>query len=119
MISRLDMHEQVLSLTTIGTPHRGTAFADWSLRRFGRAGKPVLNFLRIPTDAWDDLTTERCAIQRIDAKRSGRALLFRGRIVSAETAVAILVAGGRGCRRSGGAKRRHRVDPIGKLWRRL
>jgi triacylglycerol lipase len=61
MISRLGMHDRVLSLTTIGTPHRGTSFADWSLRRFGRTSKPVLNFLGVPTDAWDDLTTESCA----------------------------------------------------------
>jgi triacylglycerol lipase len=61
MISRLDMHERVLSLTTIGTPHQGTPFADWSLKRFGRTSKPLLNFLGVPTDAWDDLTTENCA----------------------------------------------------------
>lgn len=61
MISRLDMHEQVISLSTIGTPHRGTAFADWSLQRFGRTSKPLLNFFGVPTDAWDDLTTDFCA----------------------------------------------------------
>ena len=33
MISRLGMAGRVLSLTTLGTPHRGTAFADWGLRR--------------------------------------------------------------------------------------
>jgi triacylglycerol lipase len=61
MISRLDMHERVLSLTTIGTPHRGTVFADWTLRKFGRTSKPLLNFIGVPTDAWDDLTTDFCA----------------------------------------------------------
>lgn len=61
MVSRLDMQERVLSLTTIGTPHRGTAFADWTLRHFGRTSKPLLNFLGVPTDAWDDLTTENCS----------------------------------------------------------
>src|SRR5262245_36086892 len=61
MVSRLDMHERVLSLTTIGTPHRGTVFADWTLRKFGRTSKPLLNFLGVPTDAWDDLTTDFCA----------------------------------------------------------
>src|SRR5262249_7815717 len=29
MISRLGMHSRVLTLTTLGTPHRGTVFADW------------------------------------------------------------------------------------------
>jgi triacylglycerol lipase len=61
MVSRLDMHERVISLTTVGTPHHGTAFADWTLRRFGRTSKPVLKFLGVPTGAWDDLTTENCA----------------------------------------------------------
>ncbi len=32
LISCLGMAERVLSLTTIATPHRGTAFADWGLR---------------------------------------------------------------------------------------
>ena len=61
MISRLGMDDRVLSLTTIGTPHRGSAFADWGVRRLGRTAKPMLNFLGVPTDAFDDLTTEACA----------------------------------------------------------
>jgi len=61
MISRLGMHDRVLSLTTVGTPHRGTAFADWGIRRLGRTVKPLLHFWNIPTDAFDDLTTEACA----------------------------------------------------------
>ena len=60
MISHLGMHDRVRSLTTIGTPHRGTAFADWGIRRLGRTVKPLLNFLGIPTTAFDDLTTESC-----------------------------------------------------------
>jgi triacylglycerol lipase len=61
MISRLGMHGKILSLTTVGTPHRGTAFADWGIRRLGRTVKPLLHFWGIPTDAFDDLTTEACA----------------------------------------------------------
>jgi triacylglycerol lipase len=61
MISRLGMHERVLSLTTVGTPHRGTTFADWGQRRLGRTVKPLLHFWGIPTQAFDDLTTESCA----------------------------------------------------------
>jgi triacylglycerol lipase len=61
MISRLGMHDRVLTLTTIGTPHRGSAFADWGVRRLSRSVKPVLNFWGVPTDAFDDLTTEACA----------------------------------------------------------
>jgi len=61
VISRLGMHDRVLSLTTIGTPHRGSAFADWGIRRLSRSVKPFLHFWGIPTDAFDDLTTEACA----------------------------------------------------------
>jgi triacylglycerol lipase len=60
MISRLGMEDRVRSLTTIGTPHRGSAFADWGQRRLGRSVKPFLNFWGIPTDAFDDLTSEAC-----------------------------------------------------------
>jgi triacylglycerol lipase len=60
MVSRLGMEEQVRSLTTVGTPHRGSAFADWGIRRLSRV-KPLLRFWGIPTDAFDDLTTESCA----------------------------------------------------------
>jgi triacylglycerol lipase len=61
MISRLGMDERVRSLTTIGTPHHGSAFADWGQRRLGRSVKPFLNFWGIPTDAFDDLTSDACA----------------------------------------------------------
>jgi triacylglycerol lipase len=60
MISRLGMAERVLSLTTIGTPHRGTPFADWGVRRLARFLQPVLKYLSIPYDAFYDLTTTRC-----------------------------------------------------------
>src|SRR5712691_10689104 len=33
MINHLGMANRVHSLTTIGTPHRGTAYVDWMLRR--------------------------------------------------------------------------------------
>ena len=37
MIAKLGMAEHVLSLTTLGTPHRGSAFADWGVRPTGAA----------------------------------------------------------------------------------
>ena len=61
MISRLGMENHVLSLTTIGTPHRGTAFADWGQRRLKRTVEPFLNFCGIPTDDFVDPTTASCA----------------------------------------------------------
>ncbi|MCC6421546.1 MAG: hypothetical protein IT429_25285 [Gemmataceae bacterium] len=60
LISRLGMADRVLTLTTLGTPHRGSAFADWGLTRFERLVKPLLNLLRIPTQGFYDLTTARC-----------------------------------------------------------
>jgi triacylglycerol lipase len=60
MISRLDMAERVLSLTTLGTPHRGTTFADWGVARLGRIVKPILEWLYLPTQAFLDLTTSHC-----------------------------------------------------------
>jgi triacylglycerol lipase len=60
LISRLDMAERVLTLTTIGTPHRGTAFADWGIRRLERLLKPFFDRLGLPQQAFYDLTTAKC-----------------------------------------------------------
>jgi triacylglycerol lipase len=60
MISRLNMGARVLSLTTLGTPHRGTAFADWGIRRLERLVKPFLKLIGIPTQGFYDLTTATC-----------------------------------------------------------
>jgi triacylglycerol lipase len=59
-ISQLGMANRVLSLTTIGTPHRGSPFADWGIRRFERVAKPLLKFFAVPDQAFYDLTTEGC-----------------------------------------------------------
>jgi triacylglycerol lipase len=60
MISKLDMGDRVLSLTTIGTPHRGCSFAEWGIRSLGWFLKPILRLLRISSDAFYDLTPEFC-----------------------------------------------------------
>jgi triacylglycerol lipase len=60
MISRLGMAERVKSLTTVGTPHRGTAFADWGVNRFGRLLAPFFQFLGMSYQAFIDLTTAAC-----------------------------------------------------------
>jgi triacylglycerol lipase len=60
LISRLDMASRVLSLTTIGTPHRGSPFADWSIHKLERFVKPILDWFGIPQQAFYDLTTTRC-----------------------------------------------------------
>jgi triacylglycerol lipase len=62
LISRLDMAPRVLSLTTLGTPHRGTPFADWGIRRFEPILKPLVTQLRIPVQAFYDVTTAQCKL---------------------------------------------------------
>jgi triacylglycerol lipase len=60
MIARLGMADRVLSLTTLGTPHRGSTFADWTIHRFERLAKPVLDLFDVPHQAFYDLTTRKC-----------------------------------------------------------
>jgi triacylglycerol lipase len=59
-IARLGMENRVRSLTTVGTPHRGTAFADWGWSRFSRLFVPLLRLLGIPHEAFIDLRTDTC-----------------------------------------------------------
>jgi triacylglycerol lipase len=61
LISKMGQSRRVLTLTTLGTPHRGTAFADWGLRRLGPLLLPLLRFFRVPHQAFYDLTTPSCA----------------------------------------------------------
>ncbi len=60
LVSQLGFANRVRSLTTIGTPHRGTAFADWGVNRFGRLLSPFFQFLGVSSQAFLDLTTEGC-----------------------------------------------------------
>jgi triacylglycerol lipase len=60
MISKLEMADRVLSLTTIGTPHRGTAFADWVTHRMEGMVKPFFDMLGVPSQAFYDLTRANC-----------------------------------------------------------
>lgn len=60
LIARLGMAKHVLTLTTLGTPHRGTAFADWGISRFERLVKPLLRLLGVPTQGFYDVTTASC-----------------------------------------------------------
>lgn len=60
LISRLGMAPRILSLTTIGTPHRGTSFADWAVERFERVVKPLLDLWHVPGQAAYDLRIASC-----------------------------------------------------------
>ena len=59
-VGRLGGEAKVASLVTIGTPHRGTAVADWGARRVGTAlsGWRHLRDLGIDPTAFADLTRE-------------------------------------------------------------
>lgn len=60
MIVRENMADRVATLTTIGTPHLGTSFADWGLRHGGKGFIDVLRQI-IRLDGFRDLTREECA----------------------------------------------------------
>ena len=63
MISRLQPPDvKVLSLTTIATPHKGSAFADYIFNQIGKANIPKLykamEFFGLETGAFRQLTEE-------------------------------------------------------------
>lgn len=59
-ISRLGLASRVLTLTTLGTPHRGSSFADWASGRLVRLVGPLFDHFGLPRAAFDDLTVEKC-----------------------------------------------------------
>jgi triacylglycerol lipase len=56
---RSGMHRKVASLTTIGTPHHGTTFADWGVARLGGVIDAV-TLLGLNVEGLRDLTTHAC-----------------------------------------------------------
>jgi triacylglycerol lipase len=60
MISRLGMAGRVLSLTTLGTPHRGSSFADWGVKRFRSLACPLFEYFGQSYQAFLDLTVASC-----------------------------------------------------------
>jgi triacylglycerol lipase len=61
MISRLNMAERVLTLTTLGAPHRGTIFADKVLRLSASLLQVFHKLADIPIQGFFDLTVRNCA----------------------------------------------------------
>jgi triacylglycerol lipase len=59
MIFRYQMQDRVASLTTIGTPHLGTAFADWGVKRFGIL-LDMVRPLGLNLEGFKDLTRKSC-----------------------------------------------------------
>ena len=64
MISKLAMADHVAALVTITTPHRGSPYADWSIRHVGQlfGALKLMKMLKIETDAFHDLTTDSCRV---------------------------------------------------------
>ena len=62
MITHLDMAKRVRSLTTIGTPHRGSPIADWGVSTADKAGVfQLIENTRMDTQAFLDLRTKNMA----------------------------------------------------------
>ena len=59
MIYEYQMQDRVASLSTIGTPHLGTAYADWGIKRFGILFD-IARLLGLNLDGFKDLTRESC-----------------------------------------------------------
>ena len=57
--NRSKIHERIASVTTIGTPHNGSPFADWCLKNLYYI-PPLLYKLGLDISAVNDLTTEAC-----------------------------------------------------------
>lgn len=54
------MEERVASLTTIGTPHLGTSYADWGAARYLNRLIPASRRLGLHLEGLQDLTRQRC-----------------------------------------------------------
>ena len=61
LASRLGMEQRVLSVTTVGTPHRGSSFADWGWQHLSRLVIPLLRWAGLSHQAFIDLRTDSCA----------------------------------------------------------
>jgi triacylglycerol lipase len=60
-IARCGLGPQVASLTTLGTPHHGTSFADWGMEtELTQSVSYVLRLLGIDSGGLRDLTTRAC-----------------------------------------------------------
>ncbi|MFQ5957355.1 MAG: lipase family alpha/beta hydrolase [Candidatus Brocadiales bacterium] len=59
-ISRLGMNDRVASLSTIATPHHGTAAADWGTKRLTQIASIMSKFLGCDLNTFHDLTTDSC-----------------------------------------------------------
>jgi triacylglycerol lipase len=63
MITHMGMASRVAALVTVSAPHRGTTYAAWVLKHFGKrlGGLGLARMLRWDVQAISDLTPEHCA----------------------------------------------------------
>lgn len=61
MIYRYRLQDRIISLTTIGTPHLGTSYADWGLNKFGGL-LWVARGMGLNLDGLKNLTKEACSL---------------------------------------------------------
>lgn len=69
MIVGHGMSNKVSSLTTIGTPHTGTSFADWGMANHGHEILKIINNV-VDFNGFADLTTDACRTFNEAAKAS-------------------------------------------------
>jgi triacylglycerol lipase len=62
MLTHLGMAQHVKALVTVGTPHRGSAYADWAVRHVGQrlGGLRLMKFLGVDVQAIVDVTRSAC-----------------------------------------------------------
>ena len=77
MISKLDMADRILSLTTIGTPHRGSPIADLVGAPAPPGIEQVVQSAGIDINGIADLTTTACARFNQEVIDSPRVRYFR------------------------------------------
>src|SRR5436190_8436202 len=60
MIAHLGMADRVLTLTTLGTPHRGSPVADRARQHLAWLVDPIFDLLGVPRQGFADLTLPSC-----------------------------------------------------------
>jgi triacylglycerol lipase len=78
MITKLDMADRVVSLTTIASPHHGTYFADWFVDRFdGRFSfLSSLERLGLEVNGFRAVTRASCRVFNVETPNSPRVRYF-------------------------------------------
>lgn len=78
MLHRFRMEDRVSTVTTIGTPHWGSPYADWGVKRFASL-LPLGRAFRVPMEGVRDLTRDACTRfnERTATYEEGNGVLYR------------------------------------------